>query len=124
MEEEKRYCPNCNGLITGRSDKRFCSDACRTMYNNRLYRERREELIRIDRILKKNHSIIDRLYSSGKRKISFVALFGLGFNFDYITSMRENPSSGGSFIMGCYDYTFIIGNDGTVVIGRRKTTLL
>lgn len=124
MEEENRYCPNCNGLISGRSDKRFCSDSCRTMYNNRIYRERREEVARIDRILKKNHAIIEKLYAMGERRISFVALFGMGFNFDYMTSLRENPDTGSSFIIGCYDYSYIIGNDGTVVIDRKRTTLL
>ena len=51
MEEEKKHCLNCSRLITGRSDKKFCSDSCRTMFNNRIYRERNDELIRIDRIL-------------------------------------------------------------------------
>lgn len=124
MEEEKKHCLNCSRLITGRSDKKFCSDSCRTMFNNRIYRERNDELIRIDRILKRNHSIIERLYSGGKRKIPFVDLFGMGFNFDYITSLRENPDTGSSFILGCYDYTFVISHDGTVVIRKRRPTPL
>ena len=94
------------------------------MYNNRIYRKRFGELTRIDRILKKNHAIIDRLYSSGERKIDFTELFGMGFNFDYITSLRENPDTGSSFILGCYDYTFVISHDGTVVIRKRRPTPL
>ena len=124
MEEEKKYCPNCRGLIIGRSDKRFCSDSCRTMFHNRIYRDRHGELTRIDRILKRNHSIIEKLYVTGKRKIQFTDLFGMGFNFDYITSLRENPDNGSSFILGCYDYTFVISHDGTVVIRKRRPTPL
>lgn len=120
MEEEKRYCPNCHGLFTGRSDKKFCSDSCRTMYNNRIYKERRSALDRIDRILKKNHVIIERLYARGEREIAFTELFGMGFNFDYITSLRENPDTGSSYIIGCYDYSYVIDREGKVTIGRKS----
>lgn len=37
-----RLCPVCGGKVAGRSDKRFCSDECRTYYNNR-----RRESVRI-----------------------------------------------------------------------------
>lgn len=120
MEEEKRYCPNCHGLFTGRSDKKFCSDSCRTMFNNRIYKERRSALDRIDRILKKNHAIIERLYARGEREIAFTELFGMGFNFDYITSLRENPDTGSSYIIGCYDYSYVIDREGKVTIGRKS----
>lgn len=122
MEEEKRYCQNCCRQFSGRADKKFCSDSCRTMYNNRIYRKRFGELTRIDRILKKNHAIIDRLYSSGERKIDFTELFGMGFNFDYITSLRENPDKSSSFIIGCYDYSYVIDRNGTVIFGKRNVT--
>lgn len=120
MEEEKRYCPNCHGAIAGRADKKFCSDACRTMYNNRIYRDRRGVLNRIDRILKKNHSIIEGLYARGEKEIDFTELFGMGFNFNYITSMRENPDTESPFIMGCYDYSYVIDRNGKVTIGKKS----
>ncbi len=124
MEEEKRYCLNCKRAIAGRLDKKFCSDSCRTMYNNRLYRERKGSLERIDRILKKNHAIMEKLYSRGEREIDFSELFGMGFNFDYITSLRENPDTGSSFIIGCYDYSYVIDRNGKVTIGKKNTILL
>ena len=31
---EKR-CLECNDVLHGRSDKKFCSDACRNTYNNK-----------------------------------------------------------------------------------------
>jgi len=124
MEEEKRYCLNCHRPVTGRSDKKFCSDSCRTTYNNRLYSRQRNALNRIDRILKKNHAIIDRLYSRGEREIEFTELFGMGFNFYYITSLRENPDTGNSFILGCYDYSYIIDRNGKVIIGKKRFTQL
>lgn len=124
MEEEKRYCLNCKRALAGRVDKKFCSDSCRTMYNNRIYRERKGSLERIDRILKKNHAIMEKLYSRGEREIDFSELFGMGFNFDYITSLRENPDTGSSFIIGCYDYSYVIDSNGKVTIGKKNTILL
>lgn len=124
MEEEKRFCLNCNSIINGRPDKKFCSDACRTMFHNRIRHIRHtqsEELSRIDRILKKNHAIIERLYSRGERETTFTELFGMGFNFDYITSLRENPDISSSYIVGCYDYTYVIGRDGRVFLGKKNS---
>lgn len=120
MDGETRYCMNCRKIIVGRSDKKFCSDECRTMFNNRKYRERYYGMTRIDRILKKNHSIIDSLYKKGKRKIAFSALFGMGFNFEYVTSMRESPDMYSSYVAGCYNYFYIVGFDGMVSIRKRE----
>lgn len=41
-EASDRRCPVCGERVSGRSDKRFCSDGCRTYYNNR-----RRELYRL-----------------------------------------------------------------------------
>lgn len=119
--EETRYCMNCRKIIVGRSDKKFCSDECRTMFNNRKYRERYCSVSRIDRILKRNYSIMDTLYKKGERKVSFSALFGMGFNFEYVTSMRESPDIYSSYVAGCYNYSYIIGFDGIVSIRKRET---
>lgn len=37
-EDDRRVCPVCGEKITGRIDKKFCSDDCRSFYNNRLRR--------------------------------------------------------------------------------------
>ena len=29
-------CPECGDKLKGRADKKFCSDACRNAYNNKL----------------------------------------------------------------------------------------
>lgn len=118
---------NCNRIIAGRPDKKFCSDACRTMFHNRikhLKRTQSGELSRIDRILKNNHAIIESLYSRGERETTFTELFGMGFNFDYITSVRENPDTASSYIIGCYDYTYVIGRDGRVFLSKKNSIRL
>lgn len=118
MKEETRLCPNCRKPVSGRIDKKFCSDECRTMFNNRIYRENNAELMRINRILRKNRLIMDRLYSEGTRKTTLHRLLRLGFDFDYMTSMRRDRGRKSVYIIGCYEYTYIIASDGSIVIGR------
>ena len=36
-----KVCPVCGEKIVGRSDKKYCSDECRTFANNRKWREKR-----------------------------------------------------------------------------------
>lgn len=39
-EETRKYCKVCGSLLTGRSDKIFCTYSCRTYFNNIKYREK------------------------------------------------------------------------------------
>lgn len=122
-DETRRYCPNCGKPVTGRSDKKFCSESCRSMYNNRLSRQKSRWQIRIDRILKRNHTIMERLYESGRRKTTFYELSGMGFNFDYLTSLRENPDTANSYIIGCYEFMYVMDEEGNIVIDKRPAIL-
>lgn len=117
-------CPNCSRPVTGRSDKRFCCSECRTMFNNRRYRRKHREIERIDRILKKNRSIIDRLYNEGCRTTSVHLLHRMGFEFRYMTSFAEDTGGTGQCVLGYYDYSCTLSRDGNVVIGHTEITPL
>lgn len=39
-ESVQKQCLICGETITGRTDKKFCSDSCRVYFNNRKYREK------------------------------------------------------------------------------------
>ena len=41
--EQIRRCPVCGRAIAGRSDKKFCSDICRTFYHNKRRLSKRKE---------------------------------------------------------------------------------
>ncbi|HIZ85414.1 MAG TPA: hypothetical protein IAC04_02875 [Candidatus Coprenecus stercoravium] len=113
-EECKRECLYCGGSITGRIDKKFCCNDCKSMYHNQIYRNKQKEVRQIDRILKKNHAIIDSLYSSGKRTTSLTQLHDMGFNFKYITSLTADDT--GIYRAGCYDYSYTLkGNDEILI---------
>ena len=87
------------------------------------YRKRRKVMGKIDHILKKNHNVMDRLYSSGERMVTVYKLSGMGFNFNYMTSLIENPDAGKYRAFICYDYMYVITDDGKVLIDRNTAIL-
>ena len=87
--EEKRLCPVCGEAIIGRVDKRFCSDQCRNSFNNHKYVSKSEMVKKVNRILKKNHSILEGLNKHGKSKVLRTKLLQAGFDFNYYTSVYK-----------------------------------
>lgn len=66
----ERLCLDCGTLIRGRADKKYCDDACRNNYNNRLKVEDNLVIKRVNSILKKNRAILAGLNPTGKTKIT------------------------------------------------------
>lgn len=80
-----RTCLECGERITGRSDKKFCTDYCRNTYHNRQNSDQIAIVRTISFILRKNRRILDELNTSGKTKIKRKKLAEKGFNFSYHT---------------------------------------
>ncbi len=102
---ETRYCLECGEPIHGRSDKKFCSDQCRTTYHNRLHAESNQYIRRINAILKKNRAILAQLNPDGKAKVSRNKLLSLGFNFNYHTNIYDTKT--GNRYYFCYDMGYL-----------------
>lgn len=83
-----KNCPECGNNIVGRSDKKFCSDACRNAFNNKQNSDSTNFMRNINNILRKNYRILDTNNVDGKTKIAKDKLLSLGFNFDYITERK------------------------------------
>jgi len=65
-----RKCLQCLEQLRGRTDQKFCSSQCRAAYNNRHQNESIFVLKTINKILKKNHSILVNLNASGKTVVA------------------------------------------------------
>ncbi len=85
---EKR-CPECNELISGRSDKIYCNDYCRNAYNNQINKTRNNMFRNVHIRLRKNYRILEQFNPKNKSKISRKRLLDAGFSFDYITSIYK-----------------------------------
>jgi hypothetical protein len=97
----EKSCLECGGPFRGRADKKFCSDPCRSAYNNKVELDSRAYMRQIHYILKKNRRILSQLKAQGKQRVSPENLKVQGFDFNYFTSYHK--SHDGSDYYYCYD---------------------
>jgi predicted nucleic acid-binding Zn ribbon protein len=103
-----KNCIKCGAQVIGRSDKKFCSDECKTTFNNNKYRERYKMVISINKILRKNYSILYDLYIHNKLKIKENDLLRLGFDYNYYTSIYLEENNSKHLWYECYDISYLI----------------
>ncbi|MCB9304932.1 MAG: hypothetical protein H6566_30240 [Lewinellaceae bacterium] len=101
----KKICIECGEEITGRADKRFCSDNCRSSYNNRLNSDGTNFIRNINNILRKNRRILAELNPSGKARVHRDKLLERGFKFSYFTN--EFVTKSGNTYRYCYDQGYL-----------------
>ena len=66
----ERQCLERKQPISGRSDKRFCGDQCRNVYNNRDQREHKRNIYKVNRRLLQNYRILRKLNKGDKTKVT------------------------------------------------------
>ena len=109
-----RRCLQCFELITGRKDQKFCDDKCRATYNNLPYLDSNSVIKVINRILKKNYSILSLLNSDGKTTVSKIQLQNLGYRFEHFTSTSMTRNKDVYFI--CYNQGYRELNDKKMML--------
>ncbi len=100
----ERKCHECSEPLKGRADQKFCNDQCRSMYNNKNSLDNNSLVHSVNRILKKNHTILTMLQAIGKTLASKSDLQKRGYRFDYFTS--TGTSRNNKFCYYCYDHGF------------------
>jgi hypothetical protein len=102
MDSMERKCLDCNEILHGRADQKFCCDACRNHFNNRL--KKRDNFVRnINNLLIKNRRILAEL----SRKYKLVhrdVLLQQGFSFTFITGIGKRKKRESTYF--CYDYGY------------------
>jgi hypothetical protein len=116
---EKRKCLECKDLITGRSDKKFCSDQCRNLYNNRQNSDSINLVRNINNSLRKNRRVLQELNPTDKAKVHKDKMLEKGFNFNFITNIYTTKK--GATYYFCYEYGYLQLDDGFyfLVINKR-----
>ncbi len=82
---EQRTCLECGEPLRGRADQKFCNDLCRNAYNNKRLGQSSNYIRKINRLLKKNHSILRELNPEEKTTAFRSTLEKQGFSFEYYT---------------------------------------
>ena len=103
---EIKTCQHCQKTIKGRTDKKFCDDYCRNIFNNQLKSTTNNLVRNTNNILGKNRRIIESYFEEEIYyiKIKKEILINNGFLFSYNTKSKKLVK--GSYVYYCYDYAF------------------
>ena len=83
-------CLECGHSIKyGRTDKKFCSDACKNHWHNRQRKEFLKVHSKVLHVLDKNYGILDLCVRQGKSSMDLGDAIQWGFNPEYITGLRK-----------------------------------
>ncbi len=103
MPEKK--CIACGAVVLGRADKKFCSDQCRSTYNNGLNSDSNNYIRNVNHALRKNRRILDSLNPGGKIKVPGSRLKEEGFDFRYHTATYKTRD--GVLYYYCYEQGYL-----------------
>ena len=107
-------CLECGSQIVGRLDKKFCSDQCRYLYNNKRKRQHEVAIQNVNRILRKNRSVLKSLNPVGKTTVRRALLENLGFDFNFFTHVYRTKS--GQLYYFVYEYGYMLEEQEKVVL--------
>jgi len=115
---EERQCPECGRPVHGRIDKKFCSDACRNAFNNKVNSAATNYMRNVNNILAKNRRILKELNPNGKKKTHRDKLLKQGFDFDYHTNAYTTKA--GDTYYFCYEQGYLSLEDSYVLMVERR----
>ena len=115
----KRTCLECGEKVSGRMDKKFCSDSCRNSYNNRMNSDANNFVRNVNNILRKNRRILEQLNPKGKAKVHRDKLLSEGFKFSYFTNIYRTKA--GKEYRFCYEQGYLeLDNDWYALVIRQE----
>ena len=115
----ERKCPECNLPIRGRSDKKFCSDACRNAFNNKVKTDATNFVRNVNNVLRKNRRILEELLPGETAKTTKTTLNQKGFDFGYFTNTYTTKK--GATYYYCYEYGYLpLDNDFYFLVKKRE----
>jgi hypothetical protein len=116
---EKRFCPECGEPISGRVDKKFCSDLCRNAFNNKANSDSTNYVRNINNALRKNRRILEQSLQGDKITLPKQKLIDKGFNFKYFTNQSITRNKHCYFF--CYEYGYLPLENDLILIVKKRT---
>ncbi len=109
LKKTNKRCLKCGDPISGRSDRRFCSSACKNAWHHAKRKNKNRIFNSVDRILHRNRDILKAyyLYSQGDHFVPIYRLINKGFNPDYFTRIIISGTTGEKLRI-VYDYIFVL----------------
>jgi hypothetical protein len=116
MHPSERKCSECGERLSGRSDKRFCDDQCRSAYNNRDKADVNNYMRNVNHLLRKNRKILASLLKDTSITVPRDQLTELGFSFNYFTHLYEHKNKHFRF---CYEFGYVKSGKNHLTIVKR-----
>lgn len=118
----EKTCLQCRARIYGRSDKKFCTNYCRSAYHNSRSLTDVNYVRRINYQLLKNRKILERGFLEQRKKqyISYRDLFLKGFSFMHCTHKVERANN--HALIYCYEYGYEFVENERIRIVQLSTT--
>ncbi len=87
-----KACLECAEKIVGREDKKFCSDGCRNVYNNKINKDSNNFMRTVNNRLRRNYRILSALNAEGKTRTTRSKLYAEGFDFGFFTQILQTKN--------------------------------
>lgn len=117
----KKVCMECGEAIQGRTDKKFCSDACRNLFHYRTNNAPINYVRNVVNTLKRNRRILSELNPGGKIKVHRDKLVERGYNFMYHTNIYRTKV--GNVYVFCFEHGFLELSENWYALVRRDEYL-
>ncbi len=118
---KKKQCPQCGVEVRGRSDKLYCSLACKNAYSLATRRATRDAVAEIDGYLHRNREILAMLMGEVENlEIDRMALTRTGFRYEFHTSIYYDKE--GKLCHTVYDYAWVDCSVERIQLVRKKDT--
>tara|TARA_B110000114_G_C14841332_1_gene296797 strand:+ start:62 stop:415 length:354 start_codon:yes stop_codon:yes gene_type:complete len=113
-------CKICKKEVEGRTDKKFCSVACKNYYHIHLRHASKQAAISINEYLKRNHGILLEQLGKNKSQVKVYRniLEDKKFRFKYHTHSQIN--SKGKIFNYIYDLAWMEFSDDEILIVRQR----
>lgn len=118
---EKKGCLECGEPIRGRTDKKFCTDACRNLFHYRTNNAPINYVRNVVNTLKRNRRILSELNPGGKAKVHRDKLVERGYNFMYHTNIYRTKV--GNVYVFCFEHGFLELSENWYALVRRDEYL-
>jgi hypothetical protein len=119
----EKVCLECGERIVGRTDKRFCSDACRNLYHYHANNAPINYVRNVVNALKRNRRILSELNTGpdGKTKVHRDKLVERGYSFMYHTNTHRTKA-GNNYVF-CFEHGFLELGENWFMLVRRDEYL-
>jgi hypothetical protein len=100
----RRECLVCGAALHGRSDKKFCSETCRSFENNKIKAQDKYGISEMNKVLRRNREILKTLCPYGHATVRKDVMDALGYQQCMFTSLFITDNRQVYYL--CYDYGF------------------